>query len=359
MNDFLSNGQPRKGKFSSLRKAAAKKFSVVRPLSEKNTPKNSAKTSIWGSKQVSRLKAVITGKPLATKPDKNETPEAAKPKDVKAKSQRRGKGGRNRSYRQSKRNRKSRRKAKRGSEESGVKVETPKAHPVEKPPMPKEEAVEVRPERVMSVTAVLGGRPRTLSNESEFSRITNKSFRDTVVGETLLEERRTWGSINEDWEEDLPPQAVAEMPVITPTESMLLPTFKPFSSTDRGQSAPQSMTDVSSYSSVSTTGAVASPTPTAPAVEPNQQAMMHLIPDMMVLPSEPIHGQRMMVPAVYDANHRCFVVSVNQSVNTQPVMAPGYQFVYPAVQVAPPAPWMYPQMMNSQGLYGQFSQMEG
>merc|ERR1711977_634002 len=205
--------------------------------------------------------------------------------------------------------------------------------------------------RAMSVTAVLGGRARSLSNESEFSRITNKSFRDTVVGEPLLEERRTWGSINEDWEEDLPPQAVADVPVITPTESMLLPTFKPFSFTGRGHSAPQSITD---SSSVSTTGAVASPTPTAPAAEPNQQAMMHLIPDMMVLPSEPIHGQRMMVPAVWDANHRCFVVSVNQSMNTQPVMAPGYQFVYPAVQVAP-APWMYPQMLNSQGFHGQFS----
>merc|ERR1712098_21358 len=308
-----------------------------RPLSEKNTPK----TSVWGSKQVSLLKAVITGKLSAIKPDKNETPEAAKPKDVKGKSHRRGKGSRNRSYRKSKRNRKSRRK------------ETPKTHPVEKPPMPKpvkkEQAVEVRPERVMSVTAVLGGRPRSLSNESEFSRITNKSFRDTVVGEPLLEERRTWGSINEDWEEDLPPQAVADMPVITPTESMMLATFKPFSFGD--QSAPLPMTDVSSVSTTS-----ASPPPPAPAVEPSQQAMMHLIPDMMVLPSEPIHGQRMMVPAVWDANHRCFVASVHQSVNTQHVMAPGYQFVYPAIQVAP-APWMYPQMMNS---YGQFPpQMEG
>merc|ERR1712096_66300 len=71
---------------------------------------------------------------------------------------------------------------------------------------------------------------------------------------------------------------------------------------------------------------------TQPMLQAVQQPCPHLIPDMMVLPSVPVHGQRMMVPAVWDANHRCFVVSVN----SRPCMSAGYQFVYPPIQMSPP-----------------------
>lgn len=111
----------------------------------------------------------------------------------------------------------------------------------------------------------------------------------------------------------------------------------------------RSFTDASSVSTVSAT-ATAAP---LLAARTNQQAMMHLIPDMMVLPSEPIHGQRMMLPAVWDASHHCFVLSVN----TQPVLVPGYQFVYPAVQMT--AQWMYPQPQGYSVQPYTGAQMEG
>jgi len=109
-------------------------------------------------------------------------------------------------------------------------------------------------------------------------------------------------------------------------------------------------------STATATSVMSAGSPIAPfAMQTNQQAMMvgngtnvhgtavsvnptqpHLVPDIMVLPSIPVHGQRMMVPAVWDANHRCFVVSVN----ARPALSVGYQFVYPSIQMSPP--WMLP-----------------